>query len=74
MFTGQFMAKFQAITCHRSFVEIKMLGLRYVAGAIFENLPKIKYFLAYVNQSIGPAIKIILSVQDNFCQAFATVR
>ena len=28
------MAKFQAIICHRSFVEIKMLGLRYVAGAI----------------------------------------
>ena len=26
------MAKFQAIICHRSFVEIKMLGLRYVAG------------------------------------------
>jgi hypothetical protein len=28
------MAKFQAIICHRSFVEIKMLGRRYVAGAI----------------------------------------
>jgi hypothetical protein len=28
------MAKFQAIIGHRSFVEIKMLGLRYVAGAI----------------------------------------
>ena len=28
------MAKFQAIICHRSFVEIKMFGLRYVAGAI----------------------------------------
>ena len=28
------MAKFQAIICHRSFVEIKMLGLRYVVGAI----------------------------------------
>jgi hypothetical protein len=28
------MAKFQAIIYHRSFVEIKMLGLRYVAGAI----------------------------------------
>jgi hypothetical protein len=28
------MAKFQAIICHRSFVEIKVLGLRYVAGAI----------------------------------------
>jgi hypothetical protein len=28
------MARFQAIICHRSFVEIKMLGLRYVAGAI----------------------------------------
>ena len=28
------MAKFQAIICHRSFVEIKMLGLRYAAGAI----------------------------------------
>ena len=28
------MAKFQAIICHRSFVEIKMLGLLYVAGAI----------------------------------------
>ena len=28
------MAKFQAIICHRSFVVIKMLGLRYVAGAI----------------------------------------
>ena len=28
------MAKFQAIICHRSFVEIKMLGLRYVARAI----------------------------------------
>jgi hypothetical protein len=27
-------AKFQGIICHRSFVEIKMLGLRYVAGAI----------------------------------------
>jgi hypothetical protein len=80
------MAKFQAIICHRSFVEIKMLGLRYVAGAIpgreqwsniliwqlFENLPKIKYFLAYVNRSIGPTIKIILSVQDNFCRTFAT--
>jgi hypothetical protein len=31
---------------------------------LFENLPKIKYFLAYVNRSIGPTIKIILSVQD----------
>ena len=28
------MVKFQAIICHRSFVEIKMLGCRYVAGAI----------------------------------------
>ena len=28
------MAKFQAIICHRSFVEIKMLGLRHLAGAI----------------------------------------
>ena len=28
------MAKFQAIICHQSFVEIKMLGLRYVVGAI----------------------------------------
>jgi hypothetical protein len=28
------MAKFQAIICHRSFVEIKMLGLRYVAEVI----------------------------------------
>ena len=28
------MAKFQAMICHQSFVEIKMLGLRYVAGAI----------------------------------------
>ena len=28
------MVKFQAIIRHRSFVEIKMLGLRYVAGAI----------------------------------------
>ena len=28
------MSKFQAIICHRSFVEIKMLGFRYVAGAI----------------------------------------
>jgi hypothetical protein len=28
------MAKFKAIICHRSFIEIKMLGLRYVAGAI----------------------------------------
>jgi hypothetical protein len=28
------MAKFQAIICHRSFAEIKMLGLWYVAGAI----------------------------------------
>ena len=28
------MAKFQAIICHRSFVEIQMLGLRYVVGAI----------------------------------------
>ena len=26
------MSKFQAIICHRSFVEIKMLGFRYVAG------------------------------------------
>ena len=39
---------------------------------LFENLPIIKYFLAY--QSIGPTIKIILSVQDNFCRTFATVR
>jgi hypothetical protein len=31
------MVKFQAIICHRSFVEIKMLGLRYVAGAIPGN-------------------------------------
>jgi hypothetical protein len=37
---------------------------------LFENLPKIKYFLAYINRSIGPTIKIILSVQDNFCQDF----
>jgi uncharacterized membrane protein len=28
------MVKFQAIICHQSFVEIKMLGLRYVVGAI----------------------------------------
>jgi hypothetical protein len=28
------MAKFQAIICHRSFVEIKMLGPRYVDGTI----------------------------------------
>ena len=28
------MARFQAIICHRSFAEIKMLGLRYVVGAI----------------------------------------
>ena len=28
------MAKFQAIICHQFFVEIKMLGFRYVAGAI----------------------------------------
>ena len=28
------MAKFQAIIRHRSFVEIKMLGLRYASGAI----------------------------------------
>jgi len=41
---------------------------------LFENLPKIKYFLAFVNRSIGPMIKIILSVQDNFCLTFATVR
>jgi hypothetical protein len=41
---------------------------------LFENLPKIEYFLAYVNRSIGPTIKIILSVQDNFCRTFATVR
>jgi hypothetical protein len=27
---------------------------------LFENLSKIKYFLAYVNRSIGPTIKIIL--------------
>jgi hypothetical protein len=26
------------------------------------------------NRSIGPTIKIILSVQDNFCRTFATVR
>ena len=36
------MAKFQAIICHRSFVEIKMLGLRYVAGAILGNSLKRK--------------------------------
>ena len=42
---------------------------------LFENLSKIKYFLAwYVYQSFGPTIKIILSVQDNFCWTFATVR
>ena len=28
------MATFQAIICHRSFVEIKMLGLRYVAEGL----------------------------------------
>jgi hypothetical protein len=28
------MAKFQVIICHWSFVEIKIIGLRYVAGAI----------------------------------------
>jgi hypothetical protein len=27
----------------------------------------------YVNRSISLTIKIILSVQDNFCQTFATV-
>jgi hypothetical protein len=90
------MAKFQAIIYHRSFVEIKMLGLRYVAGAIpgkseKENHGKwqvgenkevwklaknkiLPAILAYVNRSIGPTIKIILSVQDNFCRTFATVR
>ena len=42
---------------------------------LFENLPRIKYFQAYViNRSIGPTIKIILSVQDSFYQTFATVR
>ena len=34
------MAKFQAIICHRSFVEIKMLGLRYVAGLFLERVWK----------------------------------
>jgi hypothetical protein len=28
------MAKFQTIICHRSFVEIKIIGLHYVAGVI----------------------------------------
>jgi hypothetical protein len=28
------MAKFQTIICHRSFVVIKIIGLRYVAGVI----------------------------------------
>ena len=28
------MAKFQTIICHRSFVEIKIRGLHYVAGVI----------------------------------------
>ena len=41
---------------------------------LLENLPKIKYLLAYVYRSIGPMIKIILSVPKNFCQTFATVR
>ena len=41
---------------------------------LLEKLPKIKYLLAYVYRSIGPMIKIILSVQNNFCQTFATVR
>ena len=36
------MTKFQAIICHRSFVEIKMLGPRYVAGAIPGNSLKRK--------------------------------
>ena len=36
------MAKFQAIICHQSFVEIKMLGLRYVVGAIPEKSLKRK--------------------------------
>jgi hypothetical protein len=40
----------------------------------FENLPKIKYFLVYVNRLIGPTIKINLSVQEHFCRTFATVR
>jgi len=61
------------------FCELK-LNLRWeqwsniLIWQLFENLPKIKYFLAYVNRSIGQTIKIILSVQDNFCQTFATVR
>ena len=34
------MAKFQTIICHRFLAEIKMLGLRYVAGAIPGNSEK----------------------------------
>ena len=36
------MTKFQAKICHRSFVEIKMLRLQYVAGAIPEKSLKRK--------------------------------
>jgi hypothetical protein len=39
---------------------------------LFENLPKIKYFLAYAYGSIGPTIKIILSLKDNFSRTLAT--
>jgi len=38
---------------------------------LFENLPKIKYFLAYVNRSISPTIKIILS---DFCYCPTNLR
>ena len=48
--------------------------IKYFDLTIVRKLAKIKYFLAYVNRSIGPTIKIILSVQYNFCLTFATVQ
>jgi hypothetical protein len=62
------------IFCWNQNVGAPICSWSYSIWQLFENLPKIKYFLAYVNRSIGPTIKIILSVQDNFCQTFATVQ
>ena len=49
--------------------------IKYIDLTIVWKLAKIKILpdILYVNRSIGPTIKIILSVQDNFCQTFATV-
>jgi hypothetical protein len=67
MFTVRLTNEWEGVFLARRSVQHRVL-----IWQLFENLSKIKYFLAYVYRSIGPTITIILSVKDHFCQTFAT--